>query len=160
MRRLLNSFSKLSRIALLVALSVAMSCSCSRIKDIRLLSCAVESVSPIGLHGLNAELAVQVQNPAMQFTLTDIAGVLYYKGDPIVNYDADPIEVAARSVAVYPLPCKATLASGVRLMDLISLMRGYDLNDFTTDVSAKVHLRSGLSKTLKFKDIPVKDLLE
>jgi hypothetical protein len=45
-------------------------------------------------------------------------------------------------------------------MDIISLMRGYDVNDFTTDVSAKVRLRSGLSKTLRFKDIPVKDLLE
>ena len=144
----------------MVALSVVMSCSCSRIKDIRLQSCSVESVSPIGLHGLNAELALQIQNPAMQFTLTDITGVVYHKGEPLVDFEADPIKVNARSVAVYPLPCQATLASGVRLMDVISLMRGYDLNDFTADVSAKIHLRSGIAKTLKFKDIPVKDLLE
>ena len=144
----------------LAAVILLLPSSCSRIKDIRILSCAVESISPIGLHGLNAELAVQVQNPAMQFTLTDIQGILYYKGRPFVTYEADPIQVTARSVAVYPLPCQANLASGVKLMDLISLMRDDDLEDFVTDVSAKVHLRSGLTKTLKFKEIPVKDLME
>jgi hypothetical protein len=160
MKRLFGILRRSVGAMALALLLVVFSSSCSRIKDIRLASCSVESVSPIGLHGLSAELAVQIENPAMQFSLSDIQGTLFHKGNPIIVYDAEPIEVAGHSVAVYPLPCTATLSPGVRLMDIISLMRGYDVNDFTMDVSAKVRLRSGLSKTLRFKDIPVKDLLE
>lgn len=157
-----GTFDIVKRLVLTVAVAAFMlflPSSCSRIKDIRLVSCFVESVSPIGLHGLNAELAVQIENPAMQFSLSDITGTLFYKGRPIVVYDAEPIEVKGHSSAVYPLPCKAELAEGVRLVDILSLMRNYDMAEFKTDVAAKVRLRSGLAKTLRFKDIPVQDLI-
>lgn len=132
---------------------------CGKIEDIKVTSCGIESITPVGLRGLKAELAIAVDNPAMQFTLSDIKGVLYYKGVEFVKYDADPILVRRHTAAVYPLNVAASLADNVNFTAILSLVGGYDINDFSTDIHAKVKLKSGLSKKFIFKNIPVKDLM-
>ena len=131
-----------------------------QIKNIQMTSWALESVTPVGLRGLEAELAVGIENPAMQFTLEDIEGVLFYKGTEFVVYTADPITVKGKSAAVYPLTCAAHLGGEFSLLGALGLLRNYDLADFTTDIQARVRLKSGVSKKLTFKDIPIKELVE
>ena len=112
-----------------------------QIKNIQMTSWALESVTPVGLRGLEAELAVGIENPAMQFTLEDIEGVLFYKGTEFVVYTAH-------------------LGGEFSLLGALGLLRNYDLADFTTDIQARVRLKSGVSKKLTFKDIPIKELVE
>ena len=131
-----------------------------QIKNIQMTSWALESVTPVGLRSLKAELAVGIENPAMQFTLEDIEGVLYHKGTELVVYSADPITVRAKSAAVYPLNCAAHLGGEYSLLGALALLHDYDLADFTTDIHAKVRLKSGVAKSFTFKDIPIKDLVE
>lgn len=132
---------------------------CGNIKDIKVTACSIESITPIGLRGVRAELAIVVENPAMQFTLSDIKGLLYYKGKLFVEYIADPILVKRHTVAVYPLNGEVRLAPDVTLGTLLGLVKGYDLADFSADIQARVELKSGLSKLFTFKNIPVKDLV-
>ena len=49
---------------------------CGKINQIKVTSCGVESITPIGFRGVKAELSMTIDNPAMQFVLTDIKGVL------------------------------------------------------------------------------------
>ena len=140
--------------------SLAGCSSLEKIQNIRMTSWAVESVSPVGLRGLTAELAVGIENPAMQFTLEDIEGVLFYKGKEFIVYSADPVTVRRKSAAVYPLNCAAHLGGEFSLLGALSLLRDYDLADFTTDIHARVRLRGGASKAFTFKDIPIKELME
>ncbi len=147
-------------LATVLALCLTGCGSVERIRNIQVTSWAVESVSPTGLRGLTADLAVGVENPAMQFTLEDIEGVLFYKGTEFVVYTADPITVKGKSAAVYPLTCAAHLGGEFSLLGALGLLRNYDLADFTTDIQARVRLKSGVSKKLTFKDIPIKELVE
>ncbi|MBR1407106.1 MAG: hypothetical protein IJ578_09290 [Bacteroidales bacterium] len=148
---------------LLAAVLTLCLAGCNRIeqiKNIQMTSWALESVTPVGLRGLKAELAVGIENPAMQFTLEDIEGVLYYKGTELVVYSADPVTVRPKSTAVYPLHCAAHLGGEFSLLGALALLHDYDLADFTTDIHAKVRLKSGVAKGFTFKDIPIKELVE
>jgi len=139
---------------------ILLASGCSRIKQIKLLGFSVESVAPSGLRSLDAVLALHIENPAMQFQLTDLNGVLYYKGKDFANYSSEDITVKGKTTGVYDLPCSANLADGVSLMQVLSLIKDYDIEDFTTDASVRVTLKKGLSKVLKFEDVPIKDLME
>lgn len=146
-------------LVIFAAIAMVVLSSCSKISQIEVKSCSVASVSLSGLRGVVGQLLLEVDNPALQFTLEDIEGVLYYKGEEYVNYNADPVTINARTTAVYPLDCKASLSPNVSLLQLMSLARQFDLADFTTDIHAKVRLKSGAAKGFTFKDIPIKDLL-
>ena len=140
-------------------LALCLGVGCSKIQDIKVTSCSVDSFTPKGLRAAAAKLSICVENPDMEFTLSDISGTLFYKGKDFVLYSAEPVQVGARSTAVYPLSCTASLADGVSVLALLSLLKEYDLADFSTTLQAKVTLKSGLSKKLKFKDIPISDLI-
>jgi len=146
--------------AIAAALMMVLLTGCSKISQIELKSCALDSVSLVGLRGISAKLLLEVDNPALQFGLEDIEGVVYRNGVEYVNYSAEPITVSAKTCAVYPLDCVATLASGVSLMQVLSLANNFNIEEFTTDIHAKVRLKSGVAKGFTFKDIPIKDLLE
>lgn len=146
-------------VLLAAALVTLLACGCSKVKDIRVTSCSVDSFTPVGLRAAEARLSLCVDNPAMAFTLSDISGTLYYKGKDFIAYSAQPISVQARCTAVYPLEAAASLSEGVSVLQLLNLLRDYDVEDFSTTLSARVRLRNGVSKMLHFKDIPIKDLL-
>lgn len=153
MKRLKNAF-------LIIIIFVPLLVSgCGKISDIKITSCGLESITPIGLRGVKAELALAVENPAMQFTLSDIRGILYYKGKEFVNYAADPITVRRHLAAVYPLKVEAHLAGSVSFSEVLKLLSGYNPEDFSTDIYARVKLKSGLYKNLEFKNIPIKELM-
>ena len=131
-----------------------------KIKDIKVTSWSLKSVAPAGLRGVDAELEVGIENPAMQFTLEDIEGILYYKGEGLAGYTADPVTVRRRSTEVYPVSCSVRLSDGASLFSLLGLVRNFDPADLTTDVHANVRLKSGISKSLDFKNIPIKEFVD
>lgn len=147
-------------IIVLVAFSVIFMTGCSNIKNIELKSCALDSISMAGLRGVNATLLLEVDNPALQFGLEDIEGVLYRNGEAYVNYKADPIKVEARTCAVYPLACTAVLSPDISLVQVLSLAKNFNLEEFTTDIHAKLRLKNGVAKGFTFRNIPIKDLME
>lgn len=131
-----------------------------KIKDIKVTSWSLKSVVPSGLRSVNAELEVGIDNPAMEFTVGDIEGVLYYKGRPMADYSAEPVTVRGKSAEVYPVSGSARLAGDFSLLDLLSLAGGYDPADFTADLQANVRLKSGISKTIHLKNLPIKSLVK
>lgn len=152
MRRFLTAIS-----AVIIAVFLT---GCSKISQIEMKSCSIDSISLEGLRGINATLLLEIDNPALQFTLSDIEGVVYRNGEEYVYYQADPIAVSARTSAVYNLPCSATLAPSVSLMQVLSLVRNFNIEEYTTDIHAKVRLKSGVAKGFTFRDIPIKDLMQ
>ena len=65
-----------------------------------------------------------------------------------------------KSDKVYPLTCDGAIAKDVGLMDLLKLATSQDFSGMTVDLKVKVRLMFGISKTFKFNDIKVTDLLE
>lgn len=153
-------FKRSSTVFLVLAALLAALSGCSRVKDIKVTSFGVEEYSLRGFRSVDATLAVGIDNPAFAFTVSDINGVVKYKGEDFATYKADTVSVQKKSSRVYDLPCSATLSDGLGVLDLISILRKGDIEGFTTDVSAKVRLKSGASKTLRLKNLDLKKLME
>lgn len=154
----------LSRIllAVLAAASIALT-GCGgvrKVKDIKITSVGVESYSFSGLRSINAVLALGIDNPTFAFTVTDLSGVLKYKGEDFATYSADTINVDKKCVKVYDLACSATLSQSVTLMQALQIAKNSSLEGFTTDVEAKVKLRNGAGTTLRFKDLDLQQMSE
>lgn len=130
-----------------------------QIKNIKVTSMSLDSVMPAGLRAVTATVSVGVDNPAMQFTLEDIEGVLYHKGKELVGYTAEPVTVRRKSAETYPVSLTAQLTDGSSLFRLLGLVADHDPADFTTDIRATVRLRSGVKKHLDYKNIPITDFL-
>ena len=55
--------------------------SLAKVKEIKVTSCGVESYSMKGLRSLDAVLAIGIDNPAMEFTVNELDGILKYHGE-------------------------------------------------------------------------------
>jgi len=144
-------------VVLLVSVGLT-GCGVSKVKDIEITSFGLESYSLKGLRSVQAVLAVGIDNPAFEFTITDLSGIVKYNGENFASYTADSLTVDKKCSKVYDLPCTATLSDGVGLMQVMSIARSESLEGFTTDVEAHVKLHNGLGKTLRFKDLDLQEL--
>lgn len=144
-----------------VASAVLSGCSgLSKIKDIKVTSCGLESYTLKGLRSVDAVLAVGIDNPTFAFTVMDVSGTVKYNGEDFATYTADTISVDKKCTKVYDLPCTATLSDGVSLMKMMQIVKKGNLDGFTTDVTATVKLKSGAGTTLRFKDIDLSKMAE
>lgn len=148
-------------LVVLLASVVLSGCSgLSKVKDIKVTSCGLESYSLKGLRSVDAVLAVGIDNPTFAFKVMDVSGTVKYNGEDFATYTADTVSVEKKCSKVYDLPCSATLSDGVSLMQLMQIAKKGNLEGFTTDVTATVKLKSGAGKTFRFKNIDLNKLTE
>lgn len=144
-----------------MASAVLSGCSgLSKVKDIKVTSCGLESYSLKGLRSIDAVLAVGIDNPTFAFKVMDVSGTVKYNGEDFATYTADTISVDKKCSKVYDLPCTATLSDGVSLKRMMQIVKKGSLEGFTTDVTATVKLKSGAGTTLRFKDIGLNKMTE
>ncbi len=149
---------------LLIAVSAMALCltgckDIKNIKNIKVTSVAVETITPNGLRGMVIGLAVGIDNPSFNVDLSEINGALKLSGKVLGRVTMDPFTLHGRSAETYHLRAVVAIEKGVTLSELAVLLDMETLNRCMVDVSARATLKSGLSKVLKFNDIPVKDLL-
>ena len=145
-------------LALLCAMTLCLS-GCGDIRDLEVTSVEIESIAPNGLRGVNVWLAVGIDNPAFQVGLSEIEGSLKLSGKVLGRMTMDPFTLRARSAEVYHFRTSLNIEQGVTLVEILSLMDKETLNQCLVDVSVKATLKGGVSKRLKFNDIPLTDLL-
>ena len=134
--------------------------SLAKVKEIKVTSCGVESYSMKGLRSLDAVLAIGIDNPAMEFTVNELDGILKYHGEDFAFFSADTVTVDARCSKVYDLPCTATLREGIGLLQAMQIAGKGSLEGFTADIEAKVKIKKGPRKTVRFKDLDLQELAE
>lgn len=153
----------LKRVILIVVSAMALCLAgckdIQNIKNIKVTSVAVETVSPNGLRGMTVGLAVGVDNPSFHVDLSEINGALKLSGKVLGRVTMDPFTLHGKSAEIYHLKAAVTIEPGVTLSELAALLDMETLNQCMVDVSARATLKNGLSKVLNFNDIPVKDLL-
>lgn len=152
MKRILTFFAVLT--------TVLIASGCSTVKDIKVSSCAIKSLSLNGLKSVKAVLALGIENPVMGFTISDLSGVINNDGKEFATFSAGKLPVLRKSNKVYPLTCDGSIGKDVGLMDLMRLAGSKDFSAMTVDLSVKIKLKCGIGKTLKFKDLKVTDMME
>lgn len=157
---LVNMKKLLERLAL-VLLVVAVMClsGCGDVKDIKVTSVNIENISLNGFRGANVDLAVGIDNPAFQVELSEIEGSLKLSGKVLGRMTMAPFVLHARSTEIYHLKTTVNIEQGVTLRDLMVLTDMEALNRCTVDVSVRATVKGGISKVLRFNDIPMTELL-
>ena len=146
-------------VSLLVVMMLGLS-GCAKYKQIRPVSAGIENVMPSGLRSVVLMVAVEIDNPAGQLTLSDLSGVISRSGKVFGRVAVDPFILEARSLEKYSLNAVLTLDGGVSLLDLMSLLKSNVIEEFTIDFQVKASLKGGASKRMVFEDIPLKELYE
>ena len=146
-------------ILLLVAMIVIFT-GCGKFNDIKVNSVKVEKVSPYGLRGLDVALDVEIDNPAVQIKLSDMEATVEYSGKVLGKMTVAPFTMKGRSVEKYDLQAKVVLDEGVSLYDMLMMLDQSFIEKCLVDITVTGKLKSGLSKTIKKNDVPLKKLMK
>ena len=150
-----------SMILALAALFVLAGCAdIKRLKDLEVESVALENFKPRGFRGATLTLLVEVDNPGVQLSLSEISGEIEHSGKVLGKVAVDPFTLQGKTTDTYRLEAELSLAEGVNVLELGKLLDKKTLDDMTVDVSADVRIKKGKTRTMKFNDLPVKKLIE
>ncbi len=145
-------------IAALLALIVS---SCGKIQEIHMTSYKIVSLSPVGLRGLDVALDLGIDNPAMQFTVSDVTAELFRQGVSLGTFTCSkPILVKAKTVANYRVDGRISLSDGISVFQVLGYAAKFDMDDYSLSYGATVTLKSGLHAKLQKNKIPMKELFE
>lgn len=149
------------RILVLILAAIVLCLSgCRNIRDIKVTSVSLESVSMRGFKSLDLFLRVGVDNPARQVRISDIDGSLIHSGKIIGKLAMDPFVLLAKSSETYTFKANVSLAKGAGLKDLMILADQKGLNECTVSISAKAAYGKGAPMPVNMKNIPLKELLD
>lgn len=131
-----------------------------KLEDMKVTSANIENIMPDGLKGMVLNLAIGVDNPGVQVSLSEISCSFKHSGKVLGMVDVDPFTLNAKTADTYHLKANVRLSDDTTLFDIGRFLDKSALEGAVLDFSANVTLKSGLSKKLVYNDIPLKKLLE
>ena len=144
-------------LAVLTALFSLSGCKgVKKLEDLKVTSANIESI----LKGMVLNLAVGVDNPGVQVSLSEISCSFKHSGKVLGMVAVDPFTLNAKTADVYHLKANVKLGENTTLFDFGRFLDKSALDGAVLDFSANVKLKSGLSKKLVYNDVPLKKLLE
>ena len=138
---------------LLAAMLIA--CGCGKFNEIRITSARIVSLTPSGLRAVDAVLEAGVDNPTVAYA----RGTVYYDGEPLLDYSAEPVTVKRRSSGTYQVNARGTLANGVSVLQVLGIAGKLDVNRFTVDIDATLKA-GGRKKDISLKRVPLARIKE
>lgn len=140
--------------AAVLLLGVASSCGVSRIRDISLSSFGIKYIVPTSARSMEGVLLLEIDNPALSFTASDIEGLVRLEEKALLHFTAGPLPLEGKTVQVYELPCTVTLDEGASLLELVRIASRRSLEGLEADVNVHVATKNGTLKApISFKDI-------
>lgn len=118
----------------------------------------VSSVRPAGAASVSGSVWVDVDNPQVGFTVSEIYGKLYRNGVPLIEGHADDYYVPSGETRL-TITGTASLCPGASIFDVLALIF-FKPEYYTVDIMAMI-TDDGAAPVLKeVKDIPVMTLLK
>ena len=145
---------------LLASVLLSQGCSVRKYSQVRCSSVAVQSFVPTGAKSFDAVLDLELVNPAPSLKVKDFHAVVKRAGKALLELDAAPLTLEGNSTKVYGLPVQGTLPEGTGLMQILTILRSFDPDKYTVDVSAKAVKGCLFGKKVEFKDVPLNKILK
>lgn len=147
-------------VVLILASMLVFLTSCNNFREIKVNNAKLENVTPYGMRGVDLELSVEIDNPALQIKITDMEATIKYSGKVLGNVTVDPFTMKGKRVEEYDVKARMILDQGVMLYDLLMLLDKKFTENCLVDITVTGKLRGGLSKTITRKDVPLKKLMK
>lgn len=138
---------------------VALFVGCGKVEDIKVTSFSLKSITPTSLRSVRTKIALEIDNPVMQFTLSDINGILYHNGEEFAYFTAEPL-VIARKKDTYTLNGEIKFAGSIFSGVMTAVLGNLKAKDFTVDIYAKAKSKLGFHKALKYEGLKLDELIE
>ena len=107
---------------------------------------SITSIRPHSFSSVGGSVKVTVRNDTTAFVMQDINGKIYKLGTPMVQGHAADVYVP-RGLSEVSVSGEASLCEGVGIWTILRCLIGFDINDYTADVSMTVIDEEGHSRT-------------
>ena len=108
---------------------------------------------------ITAVAELTINNPSYKVQVSDISGVVKRGEDALLNLKAEDFTIPARTESTVFVPVEASLAPGVGLLRIMSLVGGGNFEGLTVDLTFTGTGFLGMKKTRTLTDIPIKDII-
>lgn len=132
---------------------------CSKYEQITVTSGEVKSVQMNGMRAIDITMLVMISNPAGKVVVNSAEGTVRHFGKVIGTVSLAPMTLKARRLAEYEAQAHVELASGLKLMEVLSLADPKKLEEMVVDISFSGKA-AGVTVKKTVNDIPLKKLLE
>ena len=118
----------------------------------------VSSIRPESLRAVRGAVWVDVTNPMVGFTVSEIKGTDYKKGVPFVYGSASDVHIPLGTRRA-TITGRASLSPSASLWDVLALIV-FDPEDYSVDLSVRITLDTGETRTVSKSKMPVTELLK
>lgn len=118
----------------------------------------VSSIRPESLRAVRGAVWVDVTNPMVGFTVSEIKGTVYKKGVPFVYGSASDVHIPLGTRRA-TITGRASLSPSASLWDVLALI-AFDPEDYSVDLSVRITLDTGETRTVSKSRMPVTALLK
>lgn len=118
----------------------------------------VSSIRPESLRAVRGAVWVDVTNPMVGFTVSEIKGTVYKKGVPFVYGSASDVHIPLGTRRA-TITGRAFLSPSASLWDVLALIV-FDPEDYSVDLSVRITLDTGETRTVSKSQMPVTALLK
>lgn len=118
----------------------------------------VSSIRPESLRAVRGAVWVDVTNPMVGFTVSEIKGTVYKKGVPFVYGSASDVHIPLGTRRA-TITGRASLSPSASLWDVLALI-AFDPEDYSVDLSVRITLDTGETRTVSKSKMPVTALLK
>ena len=132
---------------------------CRKYEQIAVISGNIESVEMDGLKAVNVVLSLEIDNPAGKVILESAEGTVKHFGKVIGKVTFAPMALLPRSTSEYHVKAHLELASGLKLMEILSLAAPGKIEEMVVDLSF-AGKAGGVMIRKNINDVPLKKLLE
>lgn len=151
----------MKKITALIGIIVMLSLTgCGKFDEIKVNSVKYGGIDFYGFRGLEVGLDVEIENPAVQLSLSDMKAVVKYSGKILGNVTVEPFIMKGRTTETYHLTSTILMGDDMEYSDLLMFLNKNYLEDCVVDITVTGKLKCGISKTITKKDVPLKKLME
>lgn len=118
----------------------------------------ISSIRPESLRAVKGAVWLDVTNPMQGFTVSHIKGLVYKNGSPFITGSASDFHVPSGSSRV-TVSGRAALCASASLWDVLALI-AFDPAEYSVDLTVRITLDSGETRTVSKYRMPVKELLK
>lgn len=118
----------------------------------------VSSIRPESLRAVRGAVWVDVTNPMVGFTVSEIKGTVYKKGAPFVYGSASDVHIPLGTRRA-TITGRASLSPSASLWDVLALI-AFNPADYSVDLSVRITLDTGETRTVSKSKMPVTALLK
>ncbi len=118
----------------------------------------VSSIRPESFRAVRGTVWLDVTNPMVGFTVSEIKGLVYKNGVPFVSGTANDVRIPLGTVRA-TISGRAALCDGASLWDVLALI-AFDPKEYSVDLSVRITLDTGETRVVSKKGMSVEALLK